>query len=303
MIAAFFTFGGWWDASKVASEVKDSTRNMRRALVLGVSIVTLVYLVISLEFFYLVSESRTLSKGGFAAAAGAALFGTAGSVVFAWIVLVCVLGSMLAIGIAAPRAYFAMAKDGLFLPGVAVMSKRLGTPARAIALEALIACLYVAFAGTFEQMLAFFVAPMIIFLAMVVGSVYRFGGSSKDGPEFAIPGYPLTPLLFIVPSLCLVPLLVLENPQRGNWLRTGCAWLACILADRSSPRRENKPRLDVSNPGDLRKVARPDHFVSTSPDACRWRAGCAGKWPWRCFVRRLPAACPGFSVDGRAGCG
>ncbi len=228
VIAAFFTFGGWWDASKVASEVKDSTRNMRRALVLGVSIVTLVYLVISLEFFYLVSESRTLSKGGFAAAAGAALFGTAGSVVFAWIVLVCVLGSMLAIGIAAPRAYFAMAKDGLFLPGVAVMSKRLGTPARAIALEALIACLYVAFAGTFEQMLAFFVAPMIIFLAMVVGSVYRFGGSSKDGPEFAIPGYPLTPLLFIVPSLCLVPLLVLENPATrqlaSDWLCLACLY-------------------------------------------------------------------------------
>ena len=41
-LAAFFSFGGWWEVTKIAGEVRDPMRSMPRALRLGLGIVTLV---------------------------------------------------------------------------------------------------------------------------------------------------------------------------------------------------------------------------------------------------------------------
>ncbi|MGA7495935.1 MAG: amino acid permease [Isosphaeraceae bacterium] len=62
MIAAFFSLGGWWDVSKLAGEVRDPGRNLPRALLLGVTIVTFVYVLISLVFLYLVPTGRIDSR-------------------------------------------------------------------------------------------------------------------------------------------------------------------------------------------------------------------------------------------------
>ena len=78
MIAAFFSLGGWWDVSKVAGEVSDPRRTLPRALLLGVMVVTLVYVLISLVFLYLVPLERIDSREAFAALAGEALFGRVG---------------------------------------------------------------------------------------------------------------------------------------------------------------------------------------------------------------------------------
>ena len=114
MIAAFFSMGGWWDVSKIAGEVRDPRRTLPRALLLGVSLVTVVYVLISLVFLYLVPPERIDSGEAFAALAGEALFGRVGGVVLSLIVIVTVLGSLAAVLMAMPRVYFAMARDGLF---------------------------------------------------------------------------------------------------------------------------------------------------------------------------------------------
>jgi amino acid transporter len=122
MIAAFFSLGGWWDVSKVAGEVRDRGRNLPRALLLGVTIVTFVYILISLVFLYLVPPERIDSREPFAALTGEALFGRAGGVVLSLIVVVTVLGSLAALLMAMPRVYFAMARDGLFFPTTSTAS-------------------------------------------------------------------------------------------------------------------------------------------------------------------------------------
>jgi APA family basic amino acid/polyamine antiporter len=211
LVAAFFSFGGWWDLSKVAGEVRDPARTLPRAMVLGVSIVTVVYIVTSAVFLYLVPLSEVSTDKGFAAQAGAALFGKAGGLVFAWIVMISVLGSMVAILLAAPRVYFAMARDGLFLPALAVVHPRFGTPARAIGLQAILASALVA-SGRFDQILAAFVVPTVIFLALIVASIYVLGDAPSGRAARRVPGYPITPLLFLVPITLLVILLTVRNP-------------------------------------------------------------------------------------------
>ncbi len=115
LVGAFISFAGWWDVSKLAGEMRDPERNLPRALVLGVSIVTVVYIAVSVVFLYLVPPARIASDDtAFAALAGEALFGRAGGICFASIVIVSVTGSLAAVLMAFPRVYYAMARDGLF---------------------------------------------------------------------------------------------------------------------------------------------------------------------------------------------
>jgi APA family basic amino acid/polyamine antiporter len=210
LIGAFFSFGGWWDTSKVAGEVRDPGRTMPRALVLGVSIVTIAYIMTSAVFLYLVPLSQFETDRGFADLAGRALFGRAGGAAFSLIVIAMVLGSLACLLMAAPRVYYAMARDGLFPRALAAISPRTGTPARAIALQAGLASL-LALSGTFEQILSYFMFATVGFLALTVAGVYLAGPAPAGNPGARVPGYPVTPLLFIIPTTLLMAMLVVEN--------------------------------------------------------------------------------------------
>ena len=98
---------------------------------LGVSIVTVVYIAVSVVFLYLVPPARIASDDtAFAALAGEALLGRAGGICFTVIVIVSVAGSLAAVLMAFPRVYYAMARDGLFFASVAAVDPRRGTPTR-----------------------------------------------------------------------------------------------------------------------------------------------------------------------------
>jgi APA family basic amino acid/polyamine antiporter len=216
LVAAFFSFGGWWDANKLAGEVRDPGRTLPRALTLGVVVVTALYILVSLVFLYLVPTSRITSDRAFAALAGEALFGRAGAVVFAGVVALAVLGSLAAILMASPRVYYAMARDGLFPPALAAVHPRFGTPARATALQAVLASALV-LTGKFDEILAYFFFVTVAFLALTVAGVYA--PALRPGPgnpeAVRVPGYPVTPLLFLVPIVLLLVMLAAGNPWRS----------------------------------------------------------------------------------------
>ena len=116
VVGSFFSFAGWWDLSKVAGEVRNPSRTMPRAFVYGILIVTLVYVLTSAAFVYLVPMEQVTNGQAFAAQVGEVLFGRTGAQVFSAFVIVAVLGSLAPIIMSAPRVYFAMARDGLFFP-------------------------------------------------------------------------------------------------------------------------------------------------------------------------------------------
>lgn len=211
LIAAFVSFGGWWDASKLAGETKDPGRTLPRALLLGVTIVTVVYIALSAVFLYLVPPGRIESDQGFAALAGEALFGRAGGDVFAVIVIVALLGSLAAIFMAFPRVYYAMARDGLFFSSVAAVDARSGVPTRAVALQAALSVALV-LTGSFDQILNYFMAPTLIFLALTVATVFLF---HKESPALETPGFPIAPLVFLIPTVFLVVAVVVGDPRRS----------------------------------------------------------------------------------------
>ncbi|HWS55964.1 MAG TPA: amino acid permease [Pyrinomonadaceae bacterium] len=216
LVAAFFSFGGWWDLSKLAGEVRDPVRTLPRALVYGVLLVTAVYVLTSAAFIYLVPPERVESAETFAAQAGEALFGRYGGGAFACVVIVAVAGSLASVIMSAPRVYYAMARDRVFFPSVARVHPRTKTPALAIAIQAALASAFV-LAGSFDEIVGYFVPVVVLFLGLTVAGVYVFrrGGGRGARAGFLTPGYPLTPAVFLALVALLVVLLAGNNPRRA----------------------------------------------------------------------------------------
>lgn len=214
LVAAFFSLGGWWDASKLAGEMRDPARTIPKAMTYGVLIVTLVYILTSAVFLYLVPLDRVTSGETFAAQAGEALFGRTGGQVFSVIVIIAILGSLAGVVMAAPRVYFAMARDKVFFAATATVHPRFGTPARAIVLQAALASLLVLL-GNFEQIISYFIFIAVIFIALTVAALFvlRRGRLPADG--YMTPGYPLTPVIFLLLITVLLVLLGANNPKQS----------------------------------------------------------------------------------------
>jgi basic amino acid/polyamine antiporter, APA family len=215
LVGAFFCFGGWWDAAKIAGEMRDPGRTLPRALAIGVIAVTAVYIVISAVFIYLVPIEKVSSDGTFVAQAGEVLFGPAGGIVFAAIVIVCVLGSLAACIMSAPRVYYAMARDGVFLKSVARLHPRFGTPARAITIQGVIASILVAL-GSFEQIIAYFFFVAVLFLGLTVVGLFVIRRKPRQAETIILTvGYPFTPIAFLTLQTVMLILLATRNPREA----------------------------------------------------------------------------------------
>ena len=211
LVLAFFSFGGWWEAAKLAGEVRDPQRALPRALALGVGAVTLLYASVSAVFLYLVPIERGRSPETFAAQAGVALFGPAGGRALSALVALFVFGSLFAFMTFAPRLYYAMASDGAAPGFVGRLDPRTGAPVRAIALQAVLAAALVTL-GTFEAIVAYFVFVTVAFLALTVAGLYRL---PPPATARRVPGWPFTPVVFLAMLLVTLVLLGVGSPLQA----------------------------------------------------------------------------------------
>ena len=219
LVAAFYSFGGWWDVSKIAGEVKDPARTLPRALVLGVLGVVAAYVLVSGVFLYLVPLGSVTSDQTFVAQAGAILFGRTGADLLAGAVVICVLGSVAALIMLCPRVYYAMARDGVFLHSVARLHPVFGTPVRAIAIQGIMTSLLVA-VGAFDQIIAYFIFVAVLFIGLTVTTLFVFRGRDHEQAAVKTPGYPYTPLAFLALVVLLLALTMLRAPRQAL---LGCA--------------------------------------------------------------------------------
>ncbi len=212
-VAAFFSFGGWWDASKVAGEVRAPQRTLPRALALGVALVTVIYIATSAVFLYLVPLAAVDSGETFAAQAGTALFGARGAQVLSGVVILCVGSSLLALMTAAPRVYYAMARDGIGVGALGALHPRTGAPVRAIAIQAGLACLLVA-VGRFDQIVAYFIFVTVLFLGASVAALFALRRRGP-APSYITPAFPLPAIAFLAMIAVLLALLAAGRPVQA----------------------------------------------------------------------------------------
>lgn len=204
VVSAFFSFGGWWEAGKLAGEIRKPERNLPRAFTGGVLLVTGVYLLISFAFLYVLPLEKIESNTAFVAQFGEALFGHAGAAVLSIGVLLSVAGGLLAQTMAAPRAYYAMARDGVFFPAFARLHPRFGTPVHSILLQTVLALVVLAL-GAFERIVAYIVFAAILFLGLSATTLFRL-------PRIDKWWFPAAPILFVMGCSIIALLILLHDP-------------------------------------------------------------------------------------------
>jgi len=205
VIYAFFSFGGWWEAGKLAGEVRDPRRTLPLAFTCGVLLVTAVYLLVSFAFLSVIPLDRIVSNTAFVAQFGQALFGSAGGKILSACVLLSVTGGLMAFTMAAPRVYYAMARDGAFFSVFGRLHPRFGTPANAVLLQTCGALLILLF-GAFDKILAYIIFSAVCFLALSVTTLFRLKEPVRRW------WYPAAPIVFLIGCAIVALLILMHSP-------------------------------------------------------------------------------------------
>ncbi len=215
VMAAFFAFGGWWDLGKMSEEVASPRRTLPRALVLGVTLVTVLYALVSLTFVRVAPAPARLDAATddvLVSAVGAALFGEAAGRLLAVMVVVAVSGSLAAVLLGSPRVYLGMARDGLFPARLARVDARRQVLRGSTILQVTLASV-LALLGTFDQILGYFVPAAVFFLGLSAAAVLVLPRPPRQADVFRAPGHPLPILIFLTLIVAVLTLFVLGRPM------------------------------------------------------------------------------------------
>jgi APA family basic amino acid/polyamine antiporter len=208
-ISAFFCFGGWWEAGKIAGEVREPGRTLPSAFTGGVLLVSALYSIVSLAFVAVVPMGTVASNTAFVAQFGRALFGAAGERVLSACVVLCVLGGLTVLTMAVPRVTYALARGEEAMTPLGAFARlhpRFGTPANGVLLQTAMA-LVVLMLGAFDRILAFIIFSAVVFLALTAATLFRTITPVRRW------WYPVAPVLFIAGCAALGCMLLLHNPR------------------------------------------------------------------------------------------
>jgi APA family basic amino acid/polyamine antiporter len=211
LVPVMFSYTGWNAAVYVAEEIRQPVKNVPRALMIGTGVTVALYLALNALYLRVVPQDKFTGTMAVGEVAAERLFGSAAGVLFAVVAIVIILSSLSAMTTAGPRVYFAMARDGVFVPAAARVHPRYRTPAFAIVAQAVWSSLLV-LSGTFEQLLTYTGFGVILFSALAVLSLFFVRRTATQSAVFRAWGYPWAPALFCIVGFAIVLNTIREAP-------------------------------------------------------------------------------------------
>ena len=211
VIAGLFAFGGWHVVTYTAEETVHPERTIPSALLMGLVIVTSCYVALNAVYFYVLPVDRVIKSTRVAADAATALLGGRGGAVISGLVMFSVFGAMTGSILAAPRVYFAMARDGVLFRWVSDVHPRFRTPHRAILLQAVWASVLV-WSGTYRQLFTRVIFTEWIFFALMAAGLFILRKRADYRPAYRVWGFPWIPGVFVVASATIVINRMLSEP-------------------------------------------------------------------------------------------
>jgi amino acid transporter len=201
-----WAYDGWADLSYMSGEIKDPSRNLPRALILGTTAIIVIYLLANLAYLYLVPipEMAQASLIAATAAERIPLLGDAGARLIAAVVMLSTFSSVNGTMMASPRIFFGMADRGLFFPIIARVSPRFKSPSTAIFLATGLGVVYVLF-NNFQQLADKFVLGIWPFYILAVLAVFILRRREPGLPRpYRVWGYPAVPVVFLLASVGMI---------------------------------------------------------------------------------------------------
>src|SRR4029078_11683706 len=214
MVGPLFAQSAWNNVTFTAGEVRDPSRNLPRALLLGCGLVVGLYLLANLAYVVTLPLTgiQNAPQNRVATALMQAAIGPSGTIIMAIAIMISTFGCNNGLILAGARVYFAMARDGLFFKRVDSVNQ-FHVPAVALVAQGLWAALLVlprtvtvnqqtgalTFGNVYTQLLEYIVSADLVFYALMVGAVIVM---RRKAPEIERPyrtvGYPVGPLIYIV---------------------------------------------------------------------------------------------------------
>ncbi len=215
MVAVLWAYEGWQYVTFSAGETVDVQRTFPRGIVIGTALLIGIYVLANVAYVAALGAKGAAASDRIAAEAVGAIFGPAAAKLIAAIILVSMFSAANGLTLTAPRMYYAMARDGVFFKKMAEVHPRFGTPAFAIVASSLWAMVLAA-TGTFQQLLTYVVFVGWIFYALGGLAIFAYRRREPDAPRpFRTPGYPLTPILFVLSAVAIVLNTVFAEPGRA----------------------------------------------------------------------------------------
>ncbi|HEY0511614.1 MAG TPA: amino acid permease [Thermoanaerobaculia bacterium] len=212
MIAALWTYDGWYGLTCSAGELRDPGRSLPRGLILGTAAVTLLYVLLNLVYVRALSVPEMAATPLIAEAAAAALFGPGSARLISLAVLISTFGCLSSTILYTSRIYLPMAEDGLFFRSLARVDPRHRTPVACLWAQSAWA-LVLTVSGSYSQLYTYVIFASVVFHAMTAFAVFVFRRRRPDHPRpYRTWGYPVVPALFILACLLLIGNTLKESP-------------------------------------------------------------------------------------------
>jgi APA family basic amino acid/polyamine antiporter len=220
MISVLWAYEGWSYVTFVAGEVKDPQKNLPSGLTIGTIALIVIYVLANVAYIAALGPQGVASSTRVAADSMNTVFGPTAATLIAIPIIISMISAAHSVLLTMPRVYFAMARDRVFFEKLGEVHPKFGTPAFAVGAGAIVAAIY-SLVGTFQQLLGYVVFVAWIFYAIAAACVIRFRTTRADWPRpFKVPGYPITPIIFILSAVAIVGNTIVQQP----WKQTAIAF-------------------------------------------------------------------------------
>jgi len=198
----FFAYSGWEGATYVAEEVKNPRKNLPLSIILGIVGVMLLYLAANSAYLYQLSVEQIKASPEVATNMMNAVIGTAGGMFIALAIALNTFGNVNTQILVKARTWYAMSRDGLFIPALAKIHPSYRTPNRAMLAQALWASVLLmgsALAGrAYETIIDFFSFTSSIFNVSTFAAVFILRKKYPNAPRpYRVWGYPVTLIIVL----------------------------------------------------------------------------------------------------------
>ena len=220
MVGSIFSSDAWNNVTFIAGEIKNPKRNIGLALFFGTLIVTIIYVSANLMYLHVLplkgADSIAFPEGErVAVAASNQIFGTAGSVIIAIMIMISTFGCNNGLILAGARVYYTMAKDGLFFKKTGELNKN-AVPEYAMWAQSIVACL-LCLSGKYGDLLDMVAFVVVLFYALTILGIFvlRRKQPNMERPYKAF-GYPVLPAIYIVLALTFCYFLITMKPKYAS---------------------------------------------------------------------------------------
>lgn len=206
LLAALFAYDGWINVTNLAGEVKEPEKNLSRAIIIGLSAITLIYVLVNYAFLTAIPFKEIIGNQNTAYLASLKLFGSLGGKLITIGILISVYGAINGFMLTGMRIPYTLAKDKMlpFSNKIGRTNINTGVPTIS-ALIILTVSLIMIFLGTFDLLTNMLVFVMWTFTTLISIAVVilRYREPKLDRP-YVVPWYPIIPIISIGGGLFIV---------------------------------------------------------------------------------------------------